>query len=154
MKIDEKLFLYCKPKVEDFRAQKILRIYSSISEYPFSDTIRCPRWTLRETFADKRRLRNGTLCPIFASGSYFGTLVTRSEASALTFSAILEIFYIWMPVPLYFSGMAVRLRWIAFPRSKSRISDLNSNKNYHFSKVSNTDSRLRDIELWGQTRHC
>jgi hypothetical protein len=58
-----------------------------------------------KTFADKRRLRNGIFYPISMSDSNFGTLVTRSEASALTFSAIFEIFNIWMPVPLYFSGV-------------------------------------------------
>ena len=43
----------------------------------------------------------------FAStGSNFGTLVTRSEASALTFSAILEILHVFL--------WLIRLRRIAF----------------------------------------
>jgi hypothetical protein len=51
--------------------------------------------------------------------------------------SILEIFYIFTPRAFTTLHLwLIRLRRIAFPRSKSGIFDLNSNKNYHFSKVS------------------
>ncbi len=69
---------------------------------------RLSRVILIETFADKRRLRNGTFCPISAKAS----LKCLRRAQIL----ILEIFYIFL-----------RLKF---------SPSLNSNKNYHFSKVS------------------
>jgi hypothetical protein len=56
-----------------------------------------------------RPLENGTFCPISASGSNF-------NPRNIQYIPVVEIF--------------------AFPRSKSGIFDLNSNKYYHFSKVS------------------
>ncbi len=67
------------------------------------------------------QFQNVPFCPISAS-PMSGIYALLRQAQIL----ILEILNVWMPVPLYLSGV-VNLRRIAFPRSKSWIFDLISN---------------------------
>jgi len=55
-----------------------------------------------------------------------------------TYPEIFAKFPVWMPVPLYLSGV---VEIFAFPRSKSGIFDLTLNKIEHFSKVSGLNKK-------------
>ena len=90
-----------------------IRSASGISIFIFQPNL----FLLRDTFADKRRLRNGTFYTISASGSNFGTLVKLQR----------------YPRNIKYIPVVVRLRRIAFLELEQISADF---ENYHFSKVS------------------
>jgi len=85
----------------------------------------------------QRDLCKTALFEVCRLSARFLRLPVRCTQTGQAQISILEIFNIFTPRAFTTWHLwLIRLRRIAFPRSKSGIFDLNSNENYHFSKVS------------------